>query len=160
MIFSVQYIRPQRPRGQKKTYAEQATREKLLETLTQSASLHEFSSATSPGKRRNTSDEDPKFGNRGSNSNDLGKAVVGERGRGLLCMIRLAVSSLMGPKINSFTSALWATPWGETQVRDHPGSPRLTSAVPDGGERRRPMLTRPEFCPPPQSKPPVSFDLR
>src|SRR5271170_5154629 len=67
MMFSVQYIRPQRPRRQKKTYAEQATREKLLETLTQSASLHEFSSATSPGKRRNTSDEDPKFGNRGSN---------------------------------------------------------------------------------------------
>jgi hypothetical protein len=70
MMFSVQYIRPQRPRRQKKTYAEQATREKLLETLTQSASLHEFGSATSPGKRRNTSDEDPKFGNRGSNSTE------------------------------------------------------------------------------------------
>ena len=28
--------------------------------------------------------------------NDLGKAVVGERGRGLLCIIRLTVSSLMG----------------------------------------------------------------
>jgi hypothetical protein len=28
---------------------------------------------------------------------------------------------------------------GETQVR---GSPRLTSAAPDGGELRRPMLTR------------------
>jgi hypothetical protein len=67
IMFSVQYIRPQRPRRQKKTYAEQATREKLLETLTQSASRHEFSSITSPGKRRNTSDEDPKFGNRGSN---------------------------------------------------------------------------------------------
>ena len=69
MMFSVQYIRPQRPRRQKKIYAEQATREKL-ETLTQSASLHEFSSTTSPGKRRNTSDEDPKFGNRGSNSTE------------------------------------------------------------------------------------------
>jgi hypothetical protein len=34
IMFSVQYIRPQRPRRQKKTYAEQATREKLLETLT------------------------------------------------------------------------------------------------------------------------------
>jgi hypothetical protein len=68
MIFSVQYIRPQRPCRQKKTYAEQATREKLLETLTQSVSLYEFSSATSPGKRRNTSDKDPKFRNRGSNS--------------------------------------------------------------------------------------------
>jgi hypothetical protein len=124
-MFSVQYIRPQRPRRQKKTYAEQATREKLLETLTQSASLHEFSSVTSPGKRRNTSDEDPKFGNRGSNPNDLGKAVVGERGRGLLCMIRLTVSSLMGPKINSVTSALWGNTLGEIQVR---GSPRLTSA--------------------------------
>jgi hypothetical protein len=43
----------------------------LLETLTQSASLHEFGSATSPGKRRNTSDEDPKFGNRGSNSTEV-----------------------------------------------------------------------------------------
>jgi len=39
---------------------------------------------------------------------------------------------------------------GETQVRGSPrahpgitpGSPRLTSAAPDGGERRRPMLTR------------------
>jgi hypothetical protein len=70
MMFSVQYIRPQRPRRPKKTYAEQVTREKLLETVTQSASLHEFSSATSPGKRRNTSDEDPKFGNRGSNSTE------------------------------------------------------------------------------------------
>jgi hypothetical protein len=44
--------------------------------------------------------------------------------------------------------------------RDHPGSPWFTSAAPDGGERRRPMLTRqnrkgnieassPKFCPPP-----------
>ena len=37
------------------------------------------------------------------------KAVVGERGRGLLCIIWLTVSSLMGPKIkpgSSVTSAL------------------------------------------------------
>ena len=71
MMFLVQYIRPQRPRRQKKTYAEQATREKLLETVTQSANLHEFRSATSPRKRQNTSDEDPKFGNRGSNSTEV-----------------------------------------------------------------------------------------
>jgi hypothetical protein len=39
---------------------------------------------------------------------------------------------------------------GETQVRGSPGahpgitpgSPQLTTAAPDGGERRRPMLTR------------------
>jgi hypothetical protein len=52
--------------------------------------------------------------------------------------------------------------WGlpHAHPRGHPGSPRLTSAAPDGGERRRPMLTRqnrkgniappsPEFCSPP-----------
>src|SRR5271155_4060205 len=48
--------------------------------------------------------------------------VVGERGRGLLCIIWLTVSSLMGPKMNArqqrHVGAL-----GNTQ-----GSPRLTSA--------------------------------
>jgi hypothetical protein len=33
--------------------------------------------------------------------NHPGKAVVGERGRGLLCIIWLTVSSLMGPKMNA-----------------------------------------------------------
>jgi hypothetical protein len=62
----------------------------------------------------------------------------------------------MGLKM-SVTSALSAHP-GITPA--HPGSPRLTSAAPDRGERRRPTLTRqngkgnveprcPEFCPPP-----------
>ena len=85
--------------------------------------------------------------------NDLGKAVVEERGRGLLCVIRLTVSSLLGPKMNArqqrHVGALGNT-LGETQgegitpeaPRDHPGSPRLTSAIPEGGERRRRMLTR------------------
>jgi hypothetical protein len=55
----------------------------------------------------------------------------------------------MGPKINArqqrHVGAL-DNILGETQVRGSPGctqrSPRLTSAAPDGGERRRPMLTR------------------
>ena len=69
----------------------------------------------------------------------------------------------MGPKMNArqqrHVGALGDT-LGETQVR---GSPRLTSAhsaALDGGERRRPMLTRqnrkgnveassPKFFPPP-----------
>jgi hypothetical protein len=50
-----------------------------------------------------------------SAGNDLGKAVVGERGRGLLCIIWLTVSSLIGPKINArqqrHVGALGLTPW-------------------------------------------------
>jgi hypothetical protein len=38
---------------------------------------------------------------RGYVRNNLGKAVIGERGRGLLCIIWLMVSSLMGPKMNA-----------------------------------------------------------
>ena len=68
----------------------------------------------------------------------------------------------MGPKINArqqrHVGALRNT-LGETTGKGiTPGSPRLTSAAPDGGERRRPMLTRqnrkgniepssPKFCP-------------
>jgi hypothetical protein len=33
--------------------------------------------------------------------NDLGKAAVEQRGRGLLCIIWLTVSSLTGPKMNA-----------------------------------------------------------
>jgi len=65
----------------------------------------------------------------------MGKAVIRERGRGLLCMIWLTVSSLMGPKINArqqrHVGALGNT-LGETGEGITPGSPQLTSAAPDG----------------------------
>jgi len=74
----------------------------------------------------------------------------------------------MGPKINARQQRRVGRseqhPWvrhrsPRAHPRDHPGSPRLTSAAPDGGERCRPMLTRqngkgnveltsPKFCPP------------
>jgi hypothetical protein len=66
--------------------------------------------------------------------------------------------------VGALGSTLWVRGSPRAHPRDHPGSPRLTSAAPDGGERRRPMLTRQnrkgnieasssEFCP----CPPLSY---
>jgi hypothetical protein len=88
-------------------------------------------------------------------------------------MKHASVSSLMGPKMNARQQRHGKQHNGAKNKRqaaasrrrsgqhpkDHPGSPRLTSAAPDRGERRRPMLTRqnrkgnvqstsPKFCPP------------
>ena len=62
--------------------------------------------------------------------------VVGERGRGLLCIIWLTVSRLMGPKMNARQQRHVGNTLGETQVRESP----------PGAPRDRPRLTLAHLC--------------